>query len=61
VSWPPSRASLPSKVKDKRAENKPDRFVKAIRGKIGIGALQKSALKNFQRGRESTKWIACRH
>src|SRR5206468_8460004 len=49
------------KIKNERAQNKPDCFVKAISCKIGISALQKSAFQDFERGGKSAKQISRRH
>src|SRR5947208_16281906 len=60
VSAEPSETSV-QKIKNERAENKPDRLVEAIGREICVGALQQRALENFERGRESAKQISRRH
>ena len=54
------KASI-QKIKDERAENKPDGGVKKITSRIWIGRLEQCPLKNFERGREPAKQIPRRH
>ena len=49
------------KIKDERAENKPDGRVKKITSCIWIGRLEQRPLKNFERGSEAAKQVSCCH
>src|SRR5215475_12685082 len=56
-----TRKTSVQKIKNKRAEIKPDGRVKKITGRIGIGRLQQRSLENFQRCRKPAKQISRRH
>jgi hypothetical protein len=60
VAAEPRKSSI-QEIKNKGAENEPDRFVETICGEIGVCTLQKSAFQDFKRGCEPTKQIPCRH
>src|SRR5437879_6684758 len=60
VSTEPGQPTV-EEIEDESSENEPDCLMKKIRGGIGVGALQKSAFQNLERGSEPAKKISRRH